>query len=114
MISDLEKLARLTCSREFSLFNQFIKSELSTSSEKQLAFLQTKLQHLKNEFVNKQAEHLNFEQIREYYNQALKEHVRRNIKPDEYITLANKLRQDIKQVKIQFDSFERLTFCLGD
>ncbi|CAF1465043.1 unnamed protein product [Adineta steineri] len=95
--TDLEKLARLTCSREFSLFHQFIKPELSKAYENQLAFLQTKLQHLKNEFVNKQAEHLNFEQIRDYYNQALTDHVRRNIKPDEYLTLANKLKDDTKQ-----------------
>ncbi len=97
--TDLEKLARLTCSREFSLFNKFIKPELSRCYENQLAFLQTKLQHLKNEFVNKQAEHLNFEQIREYYNEAVQENVRRRIKPDEYLTLADKLKQDSKQVK---------------
>ncbi len=97
-VSDLEKLARLNCSREFSLFNQYIKPQLSVAYENQLAFLQTKLQHLKNEFVNKQAEHLNFEQIKEYYNEARKEHVRRHIKPDEYLTLAEKFRQDIKQV----------------
>jgi hypothetical protein len=97
--ADLEKLARLNCSREFSLFNQYIKSQLSKAYENQLGFLQTKLEHLKNEFVNKQAEHLNFEQIKEYYEQAVKDHVRRHIKPDEYLTLADKLRQDIKQVK---------------
>jgi hypothetical protein len=95
---DLEKLARLNCSREFSLFNQFIKPELSKCYENQLAFLQTKLQHLKNEFVNKQAEHLNFEQIKEYYEQAVKDNVRRNIKPDEYLTLSNKFKQDTKEV----------------
>jgi hypothetical protein len=95
---DLEKLARLNCSREFSLFNQFIKPALSKCYENQLAFLQTKLQHLKNEFVNKQAEHLNFEQIKEYYEQAVKDNVRRNIKPDEYLTLSNKFKQDTKEV----------------
>ena len=95
---DLAKLARLNCSREFSLFHQFIKNELSRSYENQLAFLQTKLQHLKNEFVNKQAEHLNFEQIREYYNEAVQENVRRRIKPDEYLTLADKLKQDVRGV----------------
>ncbi|CAF3252974.1 unnamed protein product [Rotaria socialis] len=94
---DLEKLARLNCSREFSLFHKFIKPELSRSYENQLGFLQTKLQHLKNEFVNKQAEHLNFEQIRDYYNEAVKENVRRHIKPDEYLTLADKFKQDAKQ-----------------
>ncbi|CAF1270372.1 unnamed protein product [Rotaria sordida] len=94
---DLEKLARLSCSREFSLFHKFIKPELARSYENQLAFLQTKLQHLKNEFVNKQAEHLNFEQIRDYYNQAVQENVRRHIKPDEYLTLVDKLKQDSKQ-----------------
>ncbi|CAF2406102.1 unnamed protein product [Rotaria sp. Silwood2] len=94
---DLEKLARLSCSREFSLFHQYIKSDLSKSNENQLAFLQTKLQLLKNEFTNRQAEHLNFEQIKEYYNQAVKEHVRRQIKADEYVTLAEKFRQDIKE-----------------
>jgi len=95
--TDLEKLARLNCSREFSLFHKFIKPDLSRSYENQLAFLQTKLQHLKNEFVNKQAEHLNFEQIRDYYNEAVTENVHRHIKPDEYLTLADKLKQDIKQ-----------------
>ncbi|CAF0824320.1 unnamed protein product [Rotaria sp. Silwood1] len=94
---DLEKLARLNCSREFSLFHKFIKPELARSYENQLAFLQTKLQHLKNEFVNKQAEHLNFEQIRDYYNQAVQDNVRRHIKPDEFLTLADKLKQDSKQ-----------------
>ncbi|CAF0758273.1 unnamed protein product [Adineta ricciae] len=95
--TDLEKLTRLTCSREFSLFHKYIKPELSRSYENQLGFLQTKLQHLKNEFVNKQAEHLNFEQIRDYYNEAVKENIRRHIKPDEYLTLAEKLKQDAKQ-----------------
>lgn len=99
--ADLEKLARLNCSREFSLFHQFIKSQLSTSIENQLAFLQTKLHHLKNEFANKRAEHLNFEQIREYFNQAVQEHVRRQIKPDEFLTLAEKFRQDIKMVSMK-------------
>ena len=97
-VTDLSKLARLNCSREFSLFHQFIKPQLSQSYENQLGFLQTKLQHLKNDFVNKQAEHLNFEQIRDYYDQAVREHVRRRIKPDEYLTLADKLKQDSKQV----------------
>lgn len=97
-LTDLEKLSRLNCSREFSLFHQYIKTELSKSYENQLGFLQTKLQHLKNEFVNKQAEHLNFEQIRDYYNEAVAEHVRRRIKPDEYLTLAEKYKQDTKQV----------------
>ncbi len=96
---DLEKLTRLNCSREFSLFHKYIKPELSKTYENQLAFFQTKLQHLKNEFVNKQAEHLNFEQIRDYYNEAVKENIRRRIKPDEYLTLADKLKQDSKQVK---------------
>ena len=95
---DLEKLARLNCSREFSLFHQYIKSQLSRSFENQLAFLQTKLQHLKNEFVNKQGEHLNFEQIREFYNQAAEEHRRKQLKSDEFLTLSEKFRQDIKQV----------------
>ena len=72
---------------------------MSKSYENQLAFLQTKLEHVKNGFENKQAEHLNFEQIKSYYNQALKDHVRRNIKPDEYLTLAEKFRQDTKEVK---------------
>ncbi len=98
-LTDLEKLARLNCSREFSLFHQYIKPDLARSYENQLAFLQTKLQHLKNEFVNKQAEHLNFEQIRDYYNEAVTENVRRHIKPDEYLTLADKFKQESKQVK---------------
>ena len=98
-LTDLEKLSRLNCSREFSLFHQYIKAELSKSYENQLGFLQTKLQHLKNEFVNKQAEHLNFEQMRDYYNEAVAEHVRRRIKPDEYLTLADKYKQDAKQVR---------------
>lgn len=72
--------------------------ELSKSYENQLAFFQTKLQHLKNEFVNKQAEHLNFDQIRDYYNDAVQENLRRRIKPDEYLTLADSLKQDSKQV----------------
>jgi hypothetical protein len=115
-LTDLEKLARLNCSREFSLFHQYIKPDLSRSYENQLAFLQTKLQHLKNEFVNKQAEHLNFEQIRDYYNDAVTENVRRHIKPDEYLTLADKFKQDSKQVNkiILKDFFRRLRFMLGN
>jgi hypothetical protein len=105
-IPDLEKLARLNCSREFGLFNQYIKSDLSKAYENQLAFLQTKLQLLKNEFVNKQAEHLNFEQIKEYYEQAVKDNIRRHIKPDEYLTLSDKFKQDAKQVKDKFYIFE--------
>ena len=104
-LTDLEKLSRLNCSREFGLFHQYIKPELSRSYENQLGFLQTKLQHLKNEFVNKQAEHLNFEQIRDYYSEAVAEHVRRHIKPDEYLTLADKFKQDAKQVRT--DCFAR-------
>lgn len=99
---DLLKLAKLNCSREFSLFHQYIKSELSSSYENQLAFLQTKLQHLKNEFTNKQAEHLNFEQIREYYKEAVQENVRRRIKPDEFLTLSEKLKTDVRIVSIIF------------
>ena len=98
--TDLEKLARLNCSREFSLFHQFIKNDLAASFENQLAFLQTKLQHLKNEFVNKQGEHLNFEQIRDYFNQAVEQQAKRQIKSDEYLTLSEKYRQDIKIVII--------------
>jgi len=113
-ISDVEKLARLNCSREFSLFHQYIKSELSKAYENQLAFLQTKLQHLKNEFVNKQAEHLNFEQIKEYYQQAVKDNIRRQIKPDEYLTLSDKLKQDAKQVLQKKNIFFQLEiFILG-
>jgi hypothetical protein len=97
--ADIDKLARLNCSREFGLFNQYIKSHLSEAYENQLAFLQTKLQHLKNEFVNKQAEHLNFQQIKEYYEQAVQENIARSIKPDEYLTLSDKFKQDIKQVR---------------
>ena len=96
---DLEKLARLNCSREFSLFHQYIKSQLPRSFENQLAFLQTKLYHLKNEFINKQAEHLNFEQIREYYNQSVEEQKRKELKADEFLTLSEKIRLDIKEVK---------------
>jgi len=95
---DLEKLAFLNCSREFSLFHRYIKSDLPKSSENQLAFLQTKLQHLKNDFLNKHAEHLNFEQIKDYYQQAVKDNLDRQIQPDEYLTIENKLKQDIKQV----------------
>ena len=104
-LTDLEKLARLNCSREFSLFHQFIKADLSRSYENQLAFLQTKLQHLKNEFINKQGEHLNFEQIRDYYKQAVQEHLQRQIQPDEYLTLADKFRQDIKQVNAKVKKY---------
>lgn len=111
---DLAKLARLNCSREFSLFHQFIKVELSKSYENQLAFFQTKLQHLKNEFVNKQAEHLNFDQIRDYYNDAVQENLRRRIKPDEYLTLADSLKQDSKQVIETTYRFSLEWVLLGD
>lgn len=96
--TDLQKLARLTCSREFSFFHKEIKSELKTS-EHQLAFLQTKLFHLKNEFVDYNAEQSNLEQIRNYFSEALQKHIDRRIQPDEFITLADKFKQDIKQVE---------------
>lgn len=100
--SDLQKLARLTCSREFSFFHKEIKSELK-SSEHQLAFFQTKLQHLKNEFVNENSEQSNLEQIRTYFNEALQKNIDRRIQPDEFPTLADKLKQDIKQVRALFN-----------
>jgi outer membrane biosynthesis protein TonB len=95
--SDLQKLSRLTCSREFSYFHKEIKSELKTS-EHQLAFLQTKLYHLKNEFINETSEQSNLEQIRNFFAEALQKNIDRKIQPDEFITLADKLKQDIKQV----------------
>ncbi|CAF3415360.1 unnamed protein product [Rotaria socialis] len=95
--ADLEKLARINCSREFSLFHQCIKPDLPKAFENELAFLQTKLQLLKNEFENRQSEHLNFQQIKDYYNEALKDHKRRQVKPDEFATIAEKFRLDIKQ-----------------
>ncbi|CAF5155329.1 unnamed protein product, partial [Rotaria magnacalcarata] len=95
--ADLEKLARINCSREFSLFHQCIKPDLPKAFENELAFLQTKLQLLKNEFENRQSEHLNFQQIKDYYNEVLKDHKRRQVKPDEFATIAEKFRQDIKQ-----------------
>ncbi|CAF3389347.1 unnamed protein product [Rotaria sp. Silwood1] len=94
--TDLQKLSRLTCSREFSYFHKEIKCELRTN-EHQLAFFQTKLYHLKNEFVNQNSEHHNLEQIRNYFAEALQKNIDRRIKPDEFITLADKLKQDIKQ-----------------
>ncbi|CAF1093772.1 unnamed protein product [Adineta steineri] len=94
--NDLQKLSRLTCSREFSFFHKEIKCELRTH-EHQLAFFQTKLFHLKNEFVNQNSEQLNLEQIRTYFAEALQKNIDRRIKPDEFITLADKLKQDIKQ-----------------
>jgi hypothetical protein len=95
--NDLQRLSRLTCSREFSFFHKEIKCELKTS-EHQLAFFQTKLYHLKNEFINENSEQLNLEQIRNYFAQALQKNIERKIKSDEFITLADKLKQDIKQV----------------
>jgi len=94
--TDLQKLSRLTCSREFSYFHKEIKCELRTN-EHQLAFFQTKLYHLKNEFINQNSEQFNLEQIRNYFAAALKKNIERKIKPDEFITLADKLKQDIKQ-----------------
>ena len=94
---DLHKLSRLTCSREFSFFHKEIKSELRTN-EHQLAFFQTKLYYLKNEFVNQNSEQHNIEQIRSYFADALQKHIDRRIKPDEFITLSDKLKQDIKEV----------------
>ena len=96
--SDLERLSRLTCSREFSFFHKEIKCELKTI-EHQLAFFQTKLYHLKNEFVNQNSEQFNLDQIRSYFAEALQKNIDRRIKPDEFNTLADKLKQDIKQVK---------------
>jgi hypothetical protein len=106
--TDLQKLSRLTCAREFSLFHRDIKFELKTS-EHQLAFFQTKLFHLKNEFTNQNSEQLNLEQIRIYFAEAYQKNLDRRIKPDEYHTLADKLKQDIKQVKfLSFELFQKI------
>ncbi|CAF1033162.1 unnamed protein product [Rotaria magnacalcarata] len=94
--TDLQRLSRLTCSREFSFFHKEIKCELRTN-EHQLAFFQTKLYHLKNEFINQNSEHHNLEQIKNYFAEAHQKNVDRRIKPDEFNTLADKLKQDIKQ-----------------
>jgi hypothetical protein len=59
-------------------FHQYIQSELSKAYENQSTFLETKLQDLKNEFVHKQAEHLNFDQIKVFYEQAVKDNRRRH------------------------------------
>jgi hypothetical protein len=97
--TDLQRLSRLTCSREFSFFHKEIKCELRTN-EHQLAFFQTKLHHLKNEFVHQNSEQFNLEQIKTYFAEALQKNIDRRIKPDEFNTLANKLQQDIKQVRV--------------
>jgi hypothetical protein len=108
--TDLQKLSRLTCSREFSFFHKEIKCDLKTN-EHQLAFFQTKLYHLKNEFINQNSEQLNLEQMRNYFAEALKKNIDRRIKPDEFITLADKLKQDIKQVEfIRLKFFGKLIF----
>jgi hypothetical protein len=108
--TDLERLSRLTCSREFSYFHKEIKCELRTI-EHQLAFLQTKLYHLKNEFINQNSEQFNLEQIRNYFAEAFQKNIDRKIKSDEFNTLADKLKQDIKQVRtIEFEFFEKLNF----
>jgi len=105
--TDLERLSRLTCSREFSYFHKEIKCELRTI-EHQLAFLQTKLYHLKNEFINQNSEQFNLEQIRNYFAEAFQKNIDRKIKSDEFNTLADKLKQDIKQVRtIEFEFFEK-------
>jgi len=91
-----KKLSRLTCSREFSYFHKEIKCELKTI-EHQLAFFQTKLYHLKDEFINQNSEQSNLEQIRNYFAAALRKNIDRKIQSDEFITLADKLKQDIKQ-----------------
>jgi hypothetical protein len=106
--TDLEKLSRLTCSREFSYFHKEIKCELRTI-EHQLAFFQTKLYHLKNEFINQTSEQLNLEQIRNYFAGALQKNIERRIQSDEFNTLADKLKQDIKQVKlIELKIFQKI------
>lgn len=109
--TDLQKLSRLTCSREFSFFHKEIKCEMRTS-EHQLAFFQTKLYHLKNEFINQNSEQLNLEQIRTYFAEALQKNIERKIKPDEFNTLADKLKQDIKQVRSFIGKFILFFFCL--
>jgi len=93
---DLQKLSRLTCSREFSYFHKEIKCELKTI-EHQLAFFQTKLYHLKDEFINQNSEQSNLEQIRNYFAAALRKNIDRKIQSNDFITLADKLKQDIKQ-----------------
>lgn len=108
-INVLEKFSRLTCAREFSFFHKEIKCELRTQ-EHQLAFLQTKLNHLKNEFINLNSEQSNLEQIRTYFSEALQKNIDRRIQSDEFITLAEKFKQDIKQVRTIF--ILQLTFFL--
>lgn len=111
--TDLQRLSRLTCSREFSFFHKEIKCELRTN-EHQLAFFQTKLYHLKNEFMDQNSEQHNLEQIRNYFVEALQKNIDRKIKPDEFITLADKLKQDIKQVRFSFHFEFRKNKYLGN
>jgi hypothetical protein len=99
---DLQKLSRLSCSREFSLFHREIKRDLKTN-EHQLTFFQTKLHHLKDEFIDQTSQQVNLQQIRDYFVQSLHKNIQRKIQPDEFITLANKLQQDIKQVRFLFE-----------
>ena len=111
----MEKFSRLTCAREFSYFHREIKSELTTR-EHQLAFLQTKLNHLKNEFVNFNSEQSNLEQIRTYFDEALQKNIDRKIETEEFVTLANKFKQEIKQVRREiFSNIEMFffLFCKG-
>ena len=96
--TDLQKLSRLSCSHEFGLFHKEIKVDLK-SNEHQLAFFETKLYHLKNEFVNQMSQQLNLEQIRDYFSEQLKKNYDRQILDEEFPTLAEKLKQDIKQVR---------------
>ncbi len=102
--NDLQKLSRLSCAREFSFFHKEIKSVLRTNEHK-LAFFQTKLFHLKNEFINQMSQQANLQQIRDYFAQAFQKNIQRKIKSDEFVILADKLKHDIKQV-----TFILLTF----
>ena len=84
--NDLQKLSRLSCSHEFGLFHKELKGQLITN-EHHLAFFQTKLYHLKDEFSPQIDQQENLQQIKAYFNQALIEHQKRHIQPDEFITL---------------------------
>lgn len=111
--TDLQKLSRLSCSHEFSLFHKEIKVDLK-SNEHQLAFFETKLYHLKNEFVNQMSQQLNLEQIRDYFSEQLKKNCDRQIHDEEFPTLADKLKQDIKQVRQRTNLLLNFVSFLGD
>ncbi|CAF0895734.1 unnamed protein product [Didymodactylos carnosus] len=97
---DMRIISMLPCSKEFSQFHKeayvdVVKDSSKQNYLRQLALQTTKCYHLRNQFKNLKTEHLNMDQIKQYYHARLDEY--RDFKK---VDLQKKLDTYRKQVKI--------------